>query len=105
MQNLQPSFDTVTETLTWLRNEGFTRDFNLAYEYLEFNRGANAMAPEDFHIEWVFRFEGDTDPGDEEIIYGITSTKFNVKGAAKRLRHVCRSGFRANDQEVISALE
>lgn len=79
MQNLQPSFDTVTETLTWLRSEGFTRDFNLAYEYLEFNRGANAMAPEDFHIEWVFRFEGDTDPGDEEIIYGITSTKFNVK--------------------------
>ena len=80
MQNLQPSFDTVTETLTWLRSEGFTTDLNLAYEHLESDNGATTMAPEDFHIEWVFRFEGETDPGDEEIIYGITSTKFNIKG-------------------------
>jgi hypothetical protein len=80
MQDTLHSFDTVTETLNWLSSEGFTQDFNLAYNCIEYNNGTGSMQPEDFHIEWVFRFEGDTDPGDEEIVYGITSSKYNVKG-------------------------
>jgi len=80
MGNLQPSFDTVTETLNWLRTEGFTYDFNLNYDCVVYNNRTTSMSPDEFHIQWVFRFEGDTDPGDENIVYGITSEKFNIKG-------------------------
>ena len=80
MENTQPSFDTVIETLNWLRTQGFTHDFNLDYDTIKYNNGTGIMSPEEFHIEWVFRFEGETDPGDEEIIYGITSAALNIKG-------------------------
>lgn len=80
MEKTQPSFDTVTETLNWLTAEGFTHDFNLAYDCIQYNNGADSMSPDDFQIEWVFRFEGETDPGDENIIYAITSVTYNIKG-------------------------
>lgn len=38
------------------------------------------MSPEEFKIEYVFRFEGDTDPGDEDIVYGISSDAYETKG-------------------------
>jgi len=79
-QNAQPSFDTMTEALQWLQSEGFTHDFNLDDDCIRFNNGAQAMSPSDFNIEYFFRFEGDTDPGDENIVYGINSGTYNIKG-------------------------
>ncbi|PKB18804.1 phosphoribosylpyrophosphate synthetase [Flavobacterium sp. 5] len=76
----QPSFDTVTEALQWLNREGFTHDFNLDDDCILFNNNKQSMSPEEFSIEYLFRFEGDTDPGDEDIVYGITSEIYNVKG-------------------------
>lgn len=80
MQNIQPSFDTVTEAIQWLQANGFTHDFNLDTDCIRFNNGAQAMSPDDFNIEYVFRFEGDTDPGDEDIVYGINSQTYDIKG-------------------------
>lgn len=80
MENYQPSFDTVTEALQWLETEGFTHDFNLDDDCIRFNNGTQFMSPNDFNIEYVFRFEGDTDPGDENIVYGINSDTYNIKG-------------------------
>ena len=34
----------------------------------------------EFEIDEVYRFEGDTDPGDENIVYAISSIKENIKG-------------------------
>jgi len=79
-QKQQPSFDTVTEALNWLKQEGFTQDFNLNNDCVLFDNGKQSMSPKDFNIEYVFRFEGDTDPGDENIVYGINSEIFNIKG-------------------------
>jgi len=78
--NSQPSFDTVTEALQWLNKQGFTEDFNLNENCILFNNGKQSMSPDDFNIEYVFRFEGDTDPGDENIVYGINSDTYNIKG-------------------------
>lgn len=78
--NQQPSFDTVTEALLWLANHGFTKDFNIAEDCILFNNGKQSLSPDEFNIDYYFRFEGDTDPGDEDIVYGISSVKNDIKG-------------------------
>jgi hypothetical protein len=76
----QPSFDTVTEALQWLNSEGFSHDFNLDEDRIHFNNNSQVMSPNEFNIEYIFRFEGETDPGDEDIVYGIASTIYGIKG-------------------------
>ncbi|MBE8728227.1 phosphoribosylpyrophosphate synthetase [Flavobacterium hungaricum] len=76
----QPSFDTVTEALQWLALQGFTQNFNLDVNCIRYNNNSQSMSPEEFKIEYIFRFEGDTDPGDEDIVYGIISDVYNIKG-------------------------
>lgn len=78
--NTQPAFDTVTEALQWLNSEGFTENFNLDENCIRFNNNKQSMSPEEFKIDYVFRFEGDTDPGDEDIVYGISSDAYETKG-------------------------
>jgi hypothetical protein len=80
MNTQQPAFDTVTEALSWLTEKGFTYNFNLDENCIRFNNNQQSMSPEEFTIEYVFRFEGETDPGDEDIVYGITSDVYNIKG-------------------------
>nr|WP_294789184.1 phosphoribosylpyrophosphate synthetase [uncultured Flavobacterium sp.] len=76
----QPYFDTVTEALQWLNTQGFTENFNLDVNCIRYNNNTKSMSPEEFKIEYLFRFEGDTDPGDEDIVYGIISENHNIKG-------------------------
>ncbi|MCU1344162.1 MAG: hypothetical protein JWL70_428 [Acidimicrobiia bacterium] len=60
-----------SEALTLLATEGYTTDFGLA--------GAGVACPvcgrvhpaERLVVEHTFRFEGDTDPGDESIVLGL----------------------------------
>jgi len=80
MNTAQPSFDTVTEALQWLNTQGFTHDLNLEADCLSFDNGKQTLTPEMFTVTYMFRFEGDTDPGDEEIVYGITSETHGIKG-------------------------
>jgi hypothetical protein len=78
--NSTPSFDTVTEALSWLGEQGFTKDLNLAEDCIIYDNGTQSLSPDDFTIEYYFRFEGDSDPDDEDIVYGISSEKHNMKG-------------------------
>jgi hypothetical protein len=80
MNTYQPTFDTVTEALSWLTAQGFTQDFNLEENCIKYNRNQNSMSPDEFNIEYVFRFEGATDPSDEDIVYAIASEKLGIKG-------------------------
>jgi hypothetical protein len=70
-------YDTVTQAIEGLRKRGFSKDFNLAENCLVCNE--EKYNTDDFQIEEVYRFEGDSDPGDEAIVYGIESTT-GVKG-------------------------
>ena len=72
------SYNTVTEAINALRKRGYTLDFNIAENCLKCSDDKNHF-PEDFEITEVYRFEGDSDPGDEAIVYGITS-KLGTKG-------------------------
>lgn len=76
----QPSFDTVTEALQWLNVQGFTENFNLDSNCVRCQNKQLSMSPEEFKIQYLFRFEGDSNPADEDIVYGIISEIYNVKG-------------------------
>ena len=60
-------YSTVSEALDELNEKGFTFDFNLHEDDIKEN-------PYRFEIVHIYRYEGDTDPGDEATVYGIKSS-------------------------------
>ncbi len=73
-------FETVTQAVAALKKEGYTLDFNLKGECLFCEHYNTELSPEEFEIDKVFRFEGETDPGDEMILFAVSSSKYQVKG-------------------------
>ena len=83
-------YATVSKALDQLNEKGFTCDFN---------RNADAIKknPEKFEIVHVYRYEGESDPADEAVVYGIKS----VNGK----KRVYVAGFSADsDQETAKFL-
>ncbi|MFN8282172.1 MAG: phosphoribosylpyrophosphate synthetase [Chitinophagales bacterium] len=76
------NYDTVSEAVNDLQNRGYTSDFNLNHDvdFIICNKTSVSLSPEDFDIDEVYRFEGEIDPGDETIVYAISSVRFNIKG-------------------------
>ncbi|MGO4821797.1 MULTISPECIES: hypothetical protein [unclassified Flavobacterium] len=60
-------YATVSKALDDLHEKGFTYDFNLHEQDIVKN-------PHRYEIKHIYRYEGETDPGDEAIVYGIKST-------------------------------
>lgn len=69
-------YETVSEAINELQQKGFTIDFNLKENSLD-------QYPEKFDTEFeiveVYRYEGDSDPGDEAVVYALES-KSGKKG-------------------------
>lgn len=61
-------YATVSKALQELNGKGFTTDFNLEEDRIINNT-------EDFTIEHIYRYEGESDPGDEATVYGIRSSR------------------------------
>ncbi|MFD1631509.1 phosphoribosylpyrophosphate synthetase [Pseudopedobacter beijingensis] len=74
------SMTTLSEVLNKLKNEGYTVDFNLSENCLVCAGNSLKINPDEFVVDRHFRFEGNTDPGDEAIVYAISSAKNNIKG-------------------------
>lgn len=64
-------YETVTEAIKELREQGYTVDFNLQENCLICDMG-NYNADE-FDIKEIYHYEGNSDPGDEATVYGIQS--------------------------------
>lgn len=73
---------TVSEALNDLFKRGYTFDFSLLKEEdcIFCHNKKQSLDADDFEIDEVYRFEGETDPGDEMIVFAISSTKHNIKG-------------------------
>ena len=71
---------TVTEVLDKLRAEGYLEDFNLQQNCLVCRRANYSVFHDEFVIDRVFRFEGNSDPADEATVYAISSPKYGIKG-------------------------
>jgi hypothetical protein len=74
------SYDTMSEAVNDLQKRGYDHDFNLAGEFVECKQNSCKLKPNEFEIDEVYRFEGETDPGDENIVYAISSLSKNIKG-------------------------
>ena len=74
------SYETVTAALNGLRARGFTLDFNIAFDKLMCNENNICLDPHQFEIVEVYRFEGDSNPSDEDVVYAIESKEGNIKG-------------------------
>lgn len=71
---------TVSRVLTVLKERGYTEDFNLTDSCLSCSGNPLKLYPDEFVVDKHYRFEGPSDPGDEAIVYAISSIKHNVKG-------------------------
>jgi len=76
-------YATVSEALEELNKKGFIHDFNLRDEDIKKN-------PHHYEIEHIYRYEGNSNPDDEAIVYGITSNSGQ--------RGVYVAGFSANSE-------
>lgn len=84
-------YTTVLEALEDLKEKGFDHDFNLHLETIKKN-------PHDYAVKHVYRYEGDSNPDEESVVYGIISNS-GTKG-------VFVAGFSANsDNEAAEILE
>jgi len=73
------NYDTVSEAVKDLRLRGYQIDFNLEYDCISCHKTPVSLLPTEFEIVEMYRFEGNSDPADEAIVYGIAS-KHGHKG-------------------------
>lgn len=87
-------YATVSTAIDELRKQGFTTDFNLEENCIVCHTGK--FEPEEFEIVDVYRYEGDSDPGDEAAVYAIES-KSGDKG-------ILVTGYGASSDDYSAAL-
>src|ERR1700712_4326858 len=73
------TYDTLSEAVNGLKQRGYNIDFNIEADNVICRSTPLSLAPDEFDITEVYRFEGDTDPADEAIVYAIQS-KHGEKG-------------------------
>jgi hypothetical protein len=66
-----PGLDTVTEAVEFLATRGYDTDLVLARGGVAAQRSDDVVAPEACSVDYQFRFEGESDPADENIVLGV----------------------------------
>uniref|UniRef100_UPI00404A8732 hypothetical protein n=1 Tax=Flavobacterium sp. TaxID=239 RepID=UPI00404A8732 len=82
-------YGSTSEALINLRKNGFTYDFNLNTEEI-------ILHPENYKINEIYHYEGNSDPEDQSSVYGIEN-KFGLKG-------VFVTGSSANSEDKNAAI-
>jgi hypothetical protein len=72
-------YDTVSEAVNGLKKRGYGIDFNRDFDCITCQTTALSLEPHEFEITEVHRFEGNSDPADEAVVYAIES-KHGEKG-------------------------
>jgi hypothetical protein len=80
--NIGPSRapDTVTEALRLLADEGYTESFDVDKGVARCHGCGDVHEPEGAVVERIFRFEGMSDPDDEEIVFGLRCPACGARG-------------------------
>ena len=73
------SYDSLVDALDDLRKRGYDADFELQTNCLYCSNLDLRLNEEEFNIDEVYRFEGDSNPDDNAVVYALTSPT-GVKG-------------------------
>ena len=74
------SYDTVVDALNGLKARGYTVNFNIAFDKLMCSDNKICLNPHEFEIVEVHRFEGNSNPADQDVVYAVESKTGNIKG-------------------------
>ena len=74
------NYETLSEAITALRQQGYIADFNLQENCLECIAGRQELLPHEFNIDKSFRFDVDENPSDQAMLYAISSEMHHMKG-------------------------
>ncbi len=95
--DMKESYGTLSETINALKKEGYTIDLNIDEEHLECHQADVVLSPDDFKIDKFFRFEGESNPDDQSILYAISSATFGTKG-------LLVNGYGISSEEISNTL-
>lgn len=73
-------YDTLVYALEGLKERGYTVNFNIAFDKLMCADNKICLNPDEFDIVEVHRFEGDSNPDDEDVVYAVESKDGLIKG-------------------------
>lgn len=71
---------TVSQILEKLEREGYTEDFKAHRNGMRVIPKNIEIDPEQLNVDKIYRFEGETDLDDEEIIFALSCPRNNIKG-------------------------
>lgn len=74
------SYDTVVDAINGLKQRGYIHDFNIAFDKITCDQTSICLDPSEFEITEVYRFEGDSNPSDEDVVYAVESKDGKIKG-------------------------
>ena len=72
--------ETVTAAVQYLESQTFQDDLEVVEGVVHCRRCGGAHHPSRLVIHHTFRFEGDTDPGDEAIVLGVICPICGARG-------------------------
>lgn len=70
---------TVTDAVAYLRTQGYTDDIELIGTNFVSSRTGLSYALANVIVDHTFRFEGDSDPGDEAIVLGLRYPETDIR--------------------------
>ncbi len=74
------SYETVVGALEDLKARGYNLNFNVAFDKISCTENGICLDPDEFEIVEVYRFEGDSNPEDEDVVYAVRSRDNLIKG-------------------------
>lgn len=92
--------DTLSETINALTKEGFKDDFKATEMAIEAIYAKRNYNPEDLTIVGTYRFEGQTNPADQTVLFAIIAND-GTKGTLT----MCYSSESNQNEELIKKIK
>ncbi len=73
-------YNNLVEAINGLKQQGYGIDYNLEQNCIICSNKIHKLHAEEFKVDKYFRFDGDTNPEEESIIYAISSLNDELKG-------------------------
>ncbi len=73
-------YDTLSQAIEDLKASGYSEDFNLNKDCIECKALDYKILANEFEVDKMYRFEGDSSPDDSSILFAISSDTYEIKG-------------------------